>query len=525
LLIPRKYTLFPQVTHKKTVNSEGTSAPARQSKFCKSRFNPALHIHLRITLLFCAITFFAEKNCHMSDLTKPINIRFAVIVAIGILLPLRFSMAAIPDMIGDKEVPSLAPLVREASPAVVNIATKGTVSAMRNPFAEEFQRFFGTPPQQQQGRREVRSAGSGVIVDAKQGYILTNHHVVENADEIEILLADNSILKAKIVGSDSGTDIAVVQVEDTAKLEQMPLGNSDLIEVGDFVVAIGNPFGLSHTVTSGIVSALGRTGLSRDGYEDFIQTDASINPGNSGGALINLKGELIGINSAIFSGSGGNIGIGFAIPVNIAKSIMAQLIEFGEVHRGLLGVSISDFNVDTAEAFGIEDVEGALVQEVVSGSAAEEAGIKVGDVIVAVDKKPISSASDLRTTIGLRRTGETVRIEVIREGKSRTLNATLTELTSSQQMAAADVHPNLDGAELGDYDGTGQEFADQGVLVTSVEPGSPAFLRGLRANDIIITVNRTRVRTLDDLGEAAEGQSLLVLGLRRGPRDLLLQIR
>jgi serine protease Do/serine protease DegQ len=463
----------------------------------------------------------------MSQLINSINVRIATIVAIGILLSVPNAIAALPGMVDGQEVPSLAPLVREASPAVVNIATKGTVAAMRNPFAEEFQRFFGGPPQQrqQQRRREVRSAGSGVIVDAKRGYILTNHHVVENADEIEIFLADNTSLKAKIVGSDAGTDIAVVQVEETEKLAEMPLGNSDVLEVGDFVVAIGNPFGLSHTVTSGIVSALGRTGLSRDGYEDFIQTDASINPGNSGGALINLKGELVGINSAIYSGGGGNIGIGFAIPVNIAKSIMGQLIEFGEVHRGLLGVSISDFNADTAEAFGVEDVEGALVQEVISESAAEEAGIMVGDVIVAVDSKPVTSASDLRTTIGLRRTGETVRIEVLREGKNKTLRATLTELSSSQEMAAVDIHPNLVGAELVDYDGTGQEYTDRGVLVTTVEPGSPAFQRGLRADDIIVSVNRNRVRTLNDLSEAAEGQSLLVLGLRRGPRDLLLQIR
>ena len=463
----------------------------------------------------------------MSQLINPINVRIASIAAIGILLSAQNAIAALPGMVDGQEVPSLAPLVREASPAVVNIATKGTVAAMRNPFPEEFQRFFGGPPQQrqQQRRREVRSAGSGVIVDAKRGYILTNHHVVENADEIEIFLADNTSLKAKIVGSDAGTDIAVVQVAETEKLAEMPLGNSDVLEVGDFVVAIGNPFGLSHTVTSGIVSALGRTGLSRDGYEDFIQTDASINPGNSGGALINLKGELVGINSAIFSGGGGNIGIGFAIPVNIAKSIMGQLIEFGEVHRGLLGVSISDFNADTAEAFGVEDVEGALVQEVVSDSAAEEAGIMVGDVIVAVDSKPVTSAADLRTTIGLRRTGETVRIEVVREGKNKTLKATLTELSSSQEMAAVDIHPNLVGAELVDYDGTGQEYTDRGVLVTTVEPGSPAFQRGLRADDIIVSVNRNRVRTLNDLSEAAEGQSLLVLGLRRGPRDLLLQIR
>ena len=444
--------------------------------------------------------------------------------AICTLLLSQVATAALPQKVGDDDIPSLAPLVRQASPAVVNIATKGTVAAMRNPFPEEFQRFFGGPPQQQR-QREVRSAGSGVIVDAKQGYILTNHHVVENADEIEIFLADNTSLKAKVVGSDAGTDIAVVQVEETDKLAQMPLGNSDLLEVGDFVVAIGNPFGLSHTVTSGIVSALGRTGLSRDGYEDFIQTDASINPGNSGGALINLRGELIGINSAIFSGGGGNIGIGFAIPVNIAKSIMAQLIEFGEVHRGLLGVSISDFNADTAEAFGIEDIEGALVQEVVSGSAAEDAGIKVGDVIVAVDDKTVDSASELRTTIGLRRTGETVRIKVVRDGKNQTLKATLTELTSSQQMAAVDINANLSGAELEDYAGGGQEYTDLGVLIAAVEPGSPAFLRGLRANDIIIAVNNNRVRNLDELAEAAEGQSLLVLELRRGGRELLLQIR
>ena len=306
----------------------------------------------------------------------------------------------------------------------------------------------------------------------------------------------------------------------------MPLGNSENVLVGDFVVAIGNPFGLSHTVTSGIVSALGRTGLSRDGYEDFIQTDASINPGNSGGALINLGGELIGINSAIFSGSGGNIGIGFAIPVNIAKSIMAQLIEFGEVQRGLLGVSISDFSADTAEAFGIdEDVEGALVQEVVAGSAAETAGIEVGDVITGVDGETVSGASDLRTTIGLRRSGESVRINVIRDGKKRTVTATLTELAADTQVAADEIHPSLAGAEFGNYDGQSLDFDKPGVIVESVQPGSPAAQRGLRENDIIVTINRRRVETVQELSELAKDQGLLILGLRRGQRDLLLQIR
>lgn len=447
----------------------------------------------------------------------------------GLVIPFVIPVAsgALPAMIGDQPLPSLAPLVSNASPAVVSIATRGTVEAPRNPLADDpfFQRFFGAP-QQRQRQRQVRSAGSGVIIDAKKGYILTNHHVVENADEIEILLSDKRNLKARIVGSDPGTDIAVLQTEETEKLVQMPLGNSENVQVGDFVVAIGNPFGLSHTVTSGIVSALGRTGLSQDGYEDFIQTDASINPGNSGGALINLKGELIGINSAIFSGSGGNIGIGFAIPVNIAKSIMAQLIEYGEIQRGLLGVSISDFNAETAEALGIDDdVEGALVQEVVSESAAETAGIQVSDIIIAVDGEPVTSAADLRTTIGLRRSGDKVRIKLIRDGKKRTISATLTQLDTAQQMAAADIHPALAGAELENYIGDNQDFPDAGVLVSSVEPGSPAAQRGLRGNDIITTLNRRRVETVRELSELAEGQNLLILGLRRGQRDLLLQIR
>ena len=450
----------------------------------------------------------------------------AVAVVAGFMF-FQFALAALPLSLGGQEVPSLAPLVREASPAVVSIATKGTVRAPRNPLMDDpfFQRFFGGP-QQQQRERQIRSAGSGVIVDAQNGYILTNHHVVENADEIEILLSDKRILAATIVGSDPGTDIAVIQVDTTEGLVDMPFGNSEEIEVGDFVVAIGNPFGLSHTVTSGIISALGRVGLSRDGYEDFIQTDASINPGNSGGALINLKGELIGINSAIFSGSGGNIGIGFAIPVNIAQSIMAQLIEYGEVHRGLLGVSISDFNADTAEAFGIDDdVSGALVQEIVSDSAAEKAGIEVGDVIVAIDDESVTSASALRTAVGLRRSGETVRIKVIRDGKEKSFTATLTELASLEQVSAADIHPSLAGAEFTNYDGKSLAYGEPGVLIASVEPGSPAAQRGLRANDIIISVNRGKVESVKEMNEAAEGQGLLILGIRRGDRDLLLQIR
>ena len=448
------------------------------------------------------------------------------ITALVLLLTAVTAIAESPAQLGSTPVPSLAPLVRKVSPAVVNIATRGTMEAPRNPLMDDplFRRFFGIPEQQQ--RREVRSAGSGVIVDAKNGYILTNHHVIEHADQIEVMLNDNRRLEARIIGSDPGTDIAVLQVEDRKHLVQMALGDSDEVEVGDFVVAIGNPFGLQHTVTQGIVSALGRRGISRDGYEDFIQTDASINPGNSGGALVNLRGELIGINSAIFSNSGGNIGIGFAIPVNIAKAIMSQLIEFGEVRRGLLGVSISDVNAETAEALGLdENVQGALVQEVVPDSAAEKAGIQAGDVITRVDDEAVSSANDLRTAIGLHRAGDKVRLELIRDGKTRKLTATLSELTEAQQASAEDIHPGLAGAELADYPDEVPGLGRGAVRVESVAPGSPAELHGLREHDLIVGVNQVRVHNLKQMREIAGKQSLLLLRIKRNGRNLLLQIR
>jgi serine protease Do/serine protease DegQ len=440
------------------------------------------------------------------------------------------AMAQLPAKVGGQELPSLAPLVREVSPAVVSIATRGTVTAPNNPLMEDpfFRRFFGLPeqgPVPDQRQRRVQSAGSGVIIDAAKGYILTNHHVVENADEIEVVLLDKRSLKAKVIGSDSGTDVAVLQVEDARNLTQLKFGNSDQVEVGDFVVAIGNPFGLQHTVTSGIVSALGRSGINPDGYEAFIQTDASINPGNSGGALINLRGELIGINSAIFSNSGGNIGIGFAIPVNIAKTIMTQILQFGEVKRGLLGVSISDFNADSAKAFGVEgQAEGALVQEVVTGSAAEKAGIEVGDIIVSVDGTRVKSAADLRNTIGLKRSGDSVKVEVLREGKRRQITAILSEVATSARADGESVHPGLAGAALSNHE-SDEAFAGPGVTVGQVEPNSPAAQAGLRPNDIIVSVNRVRVRNVRELQQVANQQALLIVSIRRGNRNLLLQIR
>ncbi len=450
----------------------------------------------------------------------------ALVAGLASLFIAAAAPAALPAEISGQPLPSLAPLVKTTSPAVVNIATRGTVDAPNNPLLNDpfFRRFFNVPPQQQQ--REVSSAGSGVIFDAGKGYIVTNHHVIENADEIEIGLDDGRSLEAKIIGSDPGTDIAVIQVKDPENLTSMALGDSDAVEVGDFVLAIGNPFGLEHTVTSGIVSALGRQGINRDGYEDFIQTDASINPGNSGGALVNLAGELIGVNSAIFSNSGGNIGIGFAIPVNIAKSIMAQLIEFGEVKRGLLGVQITDFNAEAAEAFGLDDnVEGALVQQVVPNSAAEAAGIEVGDVIVKVDGETISGANELRTAIGLRRTGEKVRVDLIRAGKSRTVTATLAEDARPAEMAATDIHPGLDGAELADYTDDIRGLGNGGVIVQSLEPGSRAELAGLQTEDIIVALNNVRLRDLGELKRMAADKRLFYLSIRRNGRPLLVRIR
>jgi S1-C subfamily serine protease len=291
----------------------------------------------------------------------------------------------LPAQVDGQPMPSLAPIVQKVAPAVVNIGVHGTVAAPQNPFFDDpnFRRFFGMPPGAQPREREFRSAGSGVIVDARQGYIVTNAHVVENAKEITVTLVDDRELHADVVGADKGSDVAVIKIKD-GKLpaDEIQLADSSRVQVGDYVIAVGNPFGLQHTVTAGIVSALGRSGINPEGYESFIQTDAAINPGNSGGALVNLRGELVGINSAILSESGGNMGIGFAIPSNMVKSVMDQLIEFGEVKRGVLGVTILSLDGDTRKSLGLaDDVQGALVSQVMPGSAAEKAGVAAGDVI------------------------------------------------------------------------------------------------------------------------------------------------
>ena len=446
-------------------------------------------------------------------------------------LTLAFAMplhAQLPATVDGAPVPSLAPMVKKTAPAVVNIATRGSVEVGgSNPFLDDpfFRRFFDMPDQQQQPRRrQTQSAGSGVIVNAAEGLVLTNAHVVEGAEEISVTLQDDRSFKAEVVGTDRASDIALLRIP-AENLTELRMADSATAEVGDFVVAIGNPFGLGHTVTSGIVSALGRSGINPDGYEDFIQTDASINPGNSGGALVNLRGELVGVNSAILSRGGGNIGIGFAIPSNMARSVMEQLLEFGEVRRGMLGVNIYSITPDIAEAYGVKETQGALVSQVMADSAAENAGIKVGDIIRSVDGKAISNANDLRNTIGLKRSGDTVELEVLRDGKKRKLKAQLGEQAIAVQVSAMDIHPGLQGAELETLDASSPQFSGEaGVLVASVEAGSPAAQRGLRAGDVVIGVNRRKVSDLGEFQQYAQGQSLL-LNIRRGNANLILPIR
>src|SRR5258708_2077580 len=421
-------------------------------------------------------------------------------------------------------MPTLAPMVKRVSPSVVNIATRGTIKEQpgHNPLLDDpfFRRFFDAPQDSKPRERQFQSAGSGVIVDAKNGYIITNHHVVENASEITITLLDNRTFSAKVIGSDEGADVAVLQAKQP-NLVAMPLGDSAKLEVGDYVVAIGNPFGLQHTVTAGIVSALGRSGINPEanGYEDFIQTDASINPGNSGGALVNLRGELVGINSSILSRTGGNIGIGFAIPVNMVRSVMDQLIKYGQVKRGVLGVQLYSVTPEIAKEFGLTETTGALVAGVAPGSAAERAGIKTGDIITSLNGATMKSSGELRNAIGMLHVGDKVELGLLRDGKPRKVTALIAARAEVESASAADINRGLDGAELADAPDGG------GVLGNKVQEASSASQAGIRANDAIVSVGRTPVTNMKSFREAVKGASVLVLKVRRGSDTLLLPVR
>ena len=441
------------------------------------------------------------------------------------LLYLSSAQAALPRAVGGQEVPSLAPMLEEVTPAVVNIATEGRVQVRQNPlFADPFfRRFFNMPDQPQE--RKTQSLGSGVIVDAGRGLVLTNNHVIANAVQVTVTLRDGRHLDAEIVGSDPGTDVAVIKVP-AELLTDIGVANSDDLRVGDFVVAIGNPFGLGQTVTSGIVSALSRSGLGIEGYEDFIQTDASINPGNSGGALVNLKGELVGINTAIFSRGGGNIGIGFAIPINLALQIMEQLLDKGMVERGFIGVQVQDLNPDLAEAFGIKNQKGAIVNSVLPDSPAEEAGLLPGDIITSINSKPVKAASDVRNHVGLLPVGEQVMFEVVRDGERKNLKA---RVAASKELKLSErtLDKRLEGITLGDIEeGHPYHGKINGVIITEIQRGSRAWSAGLRKGDIITSVNHKPVTDLQVFLQLVDNnENTLLFRVIRGDAAAFLVIK
>ena len=446
----------------------------------------------------------------------------ALAVALAICSPLQ---ATLPLEVDGRQLPSLAPMLESTTPAVVNIATRGRETVSRSPLMDDpfFRHFFDFPRQPQE--RRTQSLGSGVIVDADEGYIITNHHVIRTADQITVTLADGRELRAERIGSDPDTDVAVIRI-DASGLQAIRLADSDELRVGDFVVAIGNPFGLGQTVTSGIVSALGRSGLALEGYQDYIQTDASINPGNSGGALVNLRGELVGINTAILSPAGGNIGIGFAIPVNMAKAIMEQLVAHGAVSRGRLGVSVQDLTPELAEAFGLDDHVGVVITQVVPGSAADDAGLQSGDIISRVDDRPIRQATELRNIVGLMRVGDDIRIEIVRNGDRRVIDAVIGSLDIDLHALEGDhISPRLAGVVFAMAEVTTREGTDFRVQVQEVEPGSLAERAGLREGDVLLSVNRHPVPDLQELRRVASGDGELLMHVQRGEGALFVVIR
>ncbi len=436
------------------------------------------------------------------------------------------AQASLPVAVDGETLPSLAPMLERVLPAVVNIYTESRVTEQRqSPFRNDpfFEKFFGGPQGQPRERR-VSSLGSGVIIDADKGHVITNSHVISGADQISVRLNDGRDLEATLVGQDADADIAVIQIPAEA-LQHVEIGDSDKLRVGDFVVAIGNPFGLGQTATSGIVSALGRSGLNIEDYEDFIQTDASINQGNSGGALVNLRGELVGINTAILAPGGGNIGIGFAIPINMAQLLTRQIIEYGEVRRGRLGVIAQNLSPELAEALGISSTKGAVISQVMPDTAAEAAGLKEGDVIIAVDEREISDASGLRNTIGLYRADDEVSIRFIRDEKESTLRIRLKPIDAPQGQGLK-LSARLEGVRLEDIDDQDGTQGERGVRVAQVEQGSPAFQAGLREGDLIISVNKQPVYGLKDVEQSiSEQDSMLLLNILRGNSGLFIVIR
>lgn len=449
-------------------------------------------------------------------MNKKLSLLSAAMFAAMLLAPAAPAHANLPFFgKNDQEMPSLAPMLEKATPAVVYVSVAGS-REVRQRVPEAFQQFFGRGQGELRREQPFRGLGSGVIINADKGYIVTNNHVVQDATEIQVRLKDGRTVTAKKVGADPDSDIALLQIE-ADNLTELPLSDSDKLRVGDYAIAIGNPFGLEQTVTSGIISSLGRSGLN-EGFEDFIQTDAAINSGNSGGALINLRGELIGINTAILGPSGGNVGIGFAIPANMMKNLVDQIIEFGEVRRGSLGVRGSDVTSELTKALNLKVNRGAFVGEILPDSAAAKAGLKSGDVIISMNDNKIQSFNELRAKIATLGAGREAKLGILRDGKEQTIKVTLQE-SSGAQVAATELHPMLQGATLNN--------SEQGVEVTALDSNSIAAQIGLRQGDVITGVNRQRVSNLNELRRLLEKRegAVAALYIQRGDDQLYILIQ
>ena len=438
---------------------------------------------------------------------------FSLVAALGFALASP-AFAGLPPSVDGQPTPSLAPMLAKVTPAVVNISTKTRVRT-RNPYFDDpvFRQLFGN--QGVPRERVEQSLGSGVVIDAEKGYVLTNHHVVGGADDITVTLQDGRDFKAKLLGSDPETDVAVLQIP-AERLQALPIADSSALRVGDFVVAVGDPFGLGQTATSGMVSALGRSGLGK-GFQNFIQTDASINPGNSGGALVNLRGELVGINSMIFTPSGGNVGIGFAIPTDLATGVMKQLLSYGKVRRGNLGVEVQDITPRIAQALRLKDSNGAVVTRINEGSPADGAGLQTGDVLTAIDGKPVRSAQDVRNTEGLLPLGAKVKLSVQREGASRDVEATIAAVAIAS-VDGGKVDPRLAGVTLSDLTADQRAGGLFGVVLGGVKRGSAAASAGLKDGDVVVGVQQRKVVSVKGLplGAGAVGGQLLLTVVRDG---------
>jgi len=464
----------------------------------------------------------------------------ALALSVGMAMaPVSSAFAAETASSSSTQLPSLAPMLEKVMPSVVSVNVEGSAPVKTPRMGQQYQQFFGdmTPfcqdgspfqgsPICQQGggeapaaKRAFQALGSGVIIDAEKAYVVTNNHVVENANKISVQLNDGRKFEAKVIGKDPRSDIAVIQLLNAKNLTAIKVADSDQLRVGDYTVAIGNPYGLGETATSGIVSALGRSGLNIENYENFIQTDAAINRGNSGGALVNLNGELIGLNTAILAPDGGNIGIGFAIPSNMVKNLTKQMIEYGQVKRGELGIMGTELNSELAKAMKVDAQRGAFVSQVVPKSAADKAGLKAGDIILSMNGKSISSFAAFRAEIGTMPIGSKISLGVLRADKSLTIDVTLEQSSDQSQVDAGNMYTGIEGAELSN----GQVADQKGVRVDNVKEGSAAARIGLKKGDVILGVNQQRVTNIGDLRKILDTKpSVLALDIQRGDSSIYL---